>query len=143
MENMEKDAIQAALHDAGLKATPARIGLLAALCETHRPLSVELLQGKIKLAMDPATLYRSLNAFQKAGLVRQVRFQSDRAYYEIIPRTEHHHVVCMKCHFVRDIEGCDFHAAAQSVLRKARDFAVIREHSFEMFGICKRCTSRS
>lgn len=134
---------QSVLQGAGFRATPGRITLLVALHEASQPLSVEKLRKMIKTAPDQATLYRSLKAFQKAGLVRCVSFGGDCAYYEPVPRTEHHHVVCTQCRTVRDIEGCDFHAAARSVLRKVKDFAAIREHSFEMFGICKACASRS
>jgi Fur family ferric uptake transcriptional regulator len=139
---MEKKAARSVLQKVGFKATPGRVALLEVLYQAERPLSAEALIKKIKSDVDRATIYRSLKAFQKAGLVRQVYLHTDRAYYESVPKTEHHHVVCTECRAVRDIEGCGFHVTVQSILSAVKDFVAIQEHSFEVFGICKTCASR-
>ena len=44
-----------------------------------------------------STVYRTLQALKKVGLIEEVHINETRHYYEIKPTTEHHHLVCLKC----------------------------------------------
>jgi Fe2+ or Zn2+ uptake regulation protein len=131
------------LNNLGLKATPGRIRLLALLQKTTTPLTIQDMLKGLSQSMDQATLYRNLEALTAANLVRQLEFKKGKAYYELSDRHDHHHIVCRDCGQIEDFVGCDFDKLAAKALKQSRKFSAIKEHSFEMFGICDSCTVKN
>jgi len=124
----------------GLKATPARLGVLVTLHETMQPLRIEDIHERMTAPVDLATVYRIVNALVAAGAVAKVDFGERGAYFEPTDRTHHHHLVCTHCGRVVDIAYCPAHLE-QTALAAARGFARIDRHSLELFGVCKRCAT--
>ncbi len=122
-----------------LRATPKRIRLLEVLHRLERPLAVETLHAQVK-GMDLVTVYRTMQAFVRAGLVREVRFKDAVVRYEFAHGHHHHHLVCTGCGVVEEIEACDVTQLEKNVLKYSQSFTSISEHALEFFGLCKKCT---
>ena len=132
------------LHEAGLKATPARLHLIFLLHKTAKPLPAESIILKLRgQGGDQATVYRMLRSLKGAGLVRQVEFQHGHAHWELAELGDHHHLICVKCEKIEDIKGCRIGELEKNILQKTKSFADITGHSLELFGHCKKCTTFS
>ena len=133
------------LRAAGLKVTQPRLQLLGVLASNHKPRAVkdvaEALRGS---GIDTATVYRSLEALEHAGIVRRVEFKLGHAFYELAEAhaEHHHHVVCRRCGNVTDVDACIGDALKREVLTQAPDFAEISDHALEFFGVCKKCAMK-
>jgi Fur family ferric uptake transcriptional regulator len=90
-----------------------------------------------KGSIDKVTVYRILNSFVEAGLVRRIDFRRGHALYEITTREHHHHIICEECKKVSHIE-CNL-TELQKQVKKSANFAVIRDHALEFFGTCSSC----
>jgi Fur family ferric uptake transcriptional regulator len=127
------------LKEAGFKATPGRLRLLEALWKESEPLTVLEIQKRLHNTLNEVTLYRALEAFAKAGLVRRADFGHDHAHYELaIGKAHHEHAVCTKCGVVEDIEGCTLVPLEKKALKQS-NFKSIYSHNVEFFGLCKKC----
>jgi Fe2+ or Zn2+ uptake regulation protein len=134
---MEAEAL---LKDKGLRATPHRVALLAALYASSRPVSAEEMHKKISGA-DLVTIYRNLQSLAAHGLAREVRFKDSTVRYEAAG-LHHHHLVCTTCGIVDELPECDIHLLEKEVLKKSDTFASIDEHQLEFFGTCTVCAKR-
>lgn len=127
----------------GLKTTKARKGIINLLARTTRPIDAVEAQNILEnkgLAVDQATVYRSLNTFSKKGLVKEIFFHDGVIRYEIVGKPEHHHAVCVKCNKVEDIMDCSVEKIEEQISKK-KGFTVMN-HSLEFFGICKDCKAK-
>jgi Fur family transcriptional regulator, ferric uptake regulator len=131
------------LRQAGLKATPGRLSILAVLDKSKKPLSVKDLKNKLKADdVDLATIYRTMEALAKHNMVRLVNFQHGHNHYELTDKNRHHHhLICEKCGKVVDISKCNTSKIEQEV-RSLGNFAKINSHSLEFFGLCKTCARK-
>ena len=134
-----KPTYKEALKVAGFKATPKRLELLEALARVEEPLTVLAIQKLLRNKMNEVTLYRALEAFAAAGLVRRVDLNHDHAHYELAMGREHHdHAVCTNCGVVEDIKGCALEPLEKKALVQS-NFRSIYSHNLEFFGLCKQC----
>ncbi len=129
----------ALLRRAKLKATDVRLALLDRLREEHGPFTLEELHQKIgRQSCDLVTMYRTLAVFQEARLVRRCDFGDGPIRYEFFDAhgAHHHHVVCVRCRAVTNLEHCSLDAI-ETKLRETgfQDLT----HSLEFFGLCPAC----
>lgn len=130
------------LRVAGVRLTRPRRALVETLAKQHGPSSIEKLHQAVGAdACDLATVYRNLAAFEQAGVVRRMHFESGTALYELEASSEHHHhhVVCRVCHRVEPVEGCVVQGIEDSV--RARGYSDV-SHIVEFFGVCSDCAKR-
>ena len=125
------------LKNMGLKSTQGRIAMLEAFSKHGKPLSLQDLRDIVKFG-DTATLYRTVNEFEKIGVVKPVTLSAERAYFELSDKTHHHHVVCTSCGRIEDISTCDIKPLENEIKRKTK-FKTITSHSLEFFGTCSNC----
>jgi Fe2+ or Zn2+ uptake regulation protein len=120
----------------GLKLTPQRTAVLEVLRNARAPLSVEALAKK---APRPhlVTLYRTLAMLERAGVVRKVGFNDERARFELA-FDHHHHLVCTSCEVTEDVDIKD-RELERRALARSKQFRTIERHTLEFFGICNRC----
>ncbi len=136
---MEKPDFKGALKEAGFKATPGRLQLLEVLWKESKPLTVIEIQKRLHNNLNEVTLYRALEAFAKAGLVRRADFGHDHAHYELaIGKPHHDHIVCTDCGRVDDIEDRALERAVERASKGSREFTIY-SHNLEFFGLCKKC----
>lgn len=128
------------LHSRGFKTTPGRIALLRVLKQFKEPLSILRITKELGNKLNPATVYRALEALVDSGMVRKVDLQHSHAHYELVEGNEHHHhLICQICGEVEDVGGCNPKTLEKSILRFSRNFKEIRSHSLEFFGHCRSC----
>jgi|JI10StandDraft_1071094.scaffolds.fasta_scaffold02796_18 Fe2+ or Zn2+ uptake regulation protein len=122
--------------------TQNRKDILAFLDGVHVPLSIQDIQKRMRSAMDVVTVYRNIELFAKKGVVRRIDYKKDEKLYELVRDDDHHHIVCTRCKKVGDFDGCLSEAMIRSALKQNKDFARVDTHSFELFGLCKKCYTK-
>jgi Fur family ferric uptake transcriptional regulator len=95
--------------------------------------------NKLKNKIDEATVYRTLASFEKMGIIRQVNLRREAVYFEL-NIDHHHHIVCVKCGDIEDFkESSEIEKILGRIVEKSSRFKIIKEHSLELFGLCKTC----
>jgi Fur family transcriptional regulator, ferric uptake regulator len=131
------------LRDAGLKVTEPRKKVLRVLIEKHGPVSVdEIRRGIRKGECDLVTIYRSISALEKSGVVTRFDFGDGVARFEFGASAEHHHhhVICRRCRAVEPLELC-LNDEWKNLLNQ-KGYSEL-SHSLEFFGVCAGCRSTS
>ncbi len=130
----------AILKEAALKVTPTRTAVLGLLQQEDGPFSAQDIFARLtRESLDLVTIYRCLEAFEKAELVRRCDFSDGIVRYELHnPDHHHHHLICTECQSVEQIEldACPMEKFERTA--RARGYSAIR-HSVELFGICPKC----
>ncbi len=133
------DASALLLRTSGLRATPARLAVLALMEKIKRPLSAQELIEKMAKSADPATVYRMVRDLSARGIIRQVDLRHNHAHYERADTRDHHHLICMLCGRMQDITGCGVESMYKNILQAADWCGEVRQHALEFYGICKSC----
>lgn len=125
-----------------MKVTPARLGVLAALEETKKPLDVSsilkyLKQHKIKA--DKVTVFRIINSLTKKGLLIPIQLNEGKFRYEHADKANHHHFLCDNCGAIEDIADCNIETIGRIIQQKKG--LLVKRHSLEFFGLCQKCQS--
>ncbi|MEX1365487.1 MAG: transcriptional repressor [Nannocystaceae bacterium] len=104
---VDHETLRASLHEAGLRATPARVAVLRVLHAARAPLTHSEVVARLEDGgWDPATVFRNLVALAEASFVRRTdvgdhvwRFEAVReSHDEGGPVThEHAHFLCIEC----------------------------------------------
>ncbi len=134
---LRTNRLSAAIRAAGFRATAPRIAVLAFLEKTKRPASAQAIARGVH-SIDPVTAYRVVDAFAKAGLIRESNLSGERGF-EYAPGDDHHHIVCVECGRVEDFKEPSHTRLAARVLKNARSFSTLIGHSFEFTGRCVSC----
>ncbi len=133
---------EAELHNAELRVTPARLGVLEVLEQSDIPLdvsSVILYLSKRNVSADAVTVFRILNAFTKKGIAKPIQFNEGKKRYEYAAKPSHHHFVCEKCGNVADVNACNVDELERHIERTQG--VKVARHALEFFGLCRRCRS--
>jgi Fe2+ or Zn2+ uptake regulation protein len=134
-------ALAAALRERGQRVTSQRLVIHRALRELDRHATAEevLLAVSDNLpGVSLPTVYATLDLFEELGIVRRVSAGGGPALYD--PRTDsHHHLVCLLCGRVEDLEGEVDLAPAMRAARR-REFSP-RDAELVISGICADCAA--
>jgi len=98
------------LRDAGLRVTPQRASILTVLSEADDHPNVEDLYEKTRALDDTvsvATVYRTMSVLENAGLVRKLMLDDAPARYEMMPHTDHDHLVDVESGELIEIPGTE------------------------------------
>lgn len=142
MGNEEK--ILSTIKEHHLRLTKTRRAILEMFFHQHAPLSVlrilEVLE-KNGITVNKTTVYRELETLEKIGIVQTLSFQDRRQYFELATRSHHHHLICLQCEQIEDVDVSEAELLREErkVSREKR-FVVLR-HSLEFFGLCQHCQS--
>lgn len=132
------------LHDAGLRATPARLRVLGVLRRARGGMShaevVDALDGQ---PWDRATIFRNLVTLVEAGLAMRSDV-GDRVWRFSVPTSgvsepvdhKHPHLVCTSCGTLSCIRGVDLRVQRGAHLPKS-----VRDRTVEvqLRGLCDAC----
>jgi Fur family peroxide stress response transcriptional regulator len=125
--------------ESGMNVTPQRIAVYRALLASTEHPTPEMLFNAVSPSMPTmslATIYKSLEALQSLGLVREVPVVSDSRRYDANLEA-HHHLVCEECGSVADYYS-------DRILGKTprRRIGGFSPHSVtvNITGRCARCT---
>ncbi|PIP87279.1 hypothetical protein COW81_00995 [Candidatus Campbellbacteria bacterium CG22_combo_CG10-13_8_21_14_all_36_13] len=128
------------LANAGVKITFLRSKILAFAMDSKKPFSFEDVFLALRdTGIHRATIFRNLSLFKDAQILREVDMRQDAMFYEIATKGHHHHVVCKICGCVESFDMCGLDNLVEEFIKNSKEFDKISEHSFEMFGVCKKC----
>jgi Fe2+ or Zn2+ uptake regulation protein len=126
----------------GLAATHQRHVVYEAVVASHGHRSPEQIYAAVRKrvpSISLATVYNNLRLFVEHGLLREVTPHAStlRVDGNLEP---HHHLVCSRCKSVQDIEGefVDF----KRLSRHAPDGFDLTQPLVEVFGLCRRCSTK-
>lgn len=134
------------LHACGYKLTGQRLAILKIVwVEKMNHLSTEEIFNEVKKAypgIGLATVYRSLQLFEKLGLVHHILLDDGCMRFQIVnckEKHQHHHLVCQICGEVIDLEE-DMLGELEEKLLAEKGFTV-NDHKLQFFGVCKKCAT--
>jgi len=138
------ERIKQQLHSASYKLTPQREATVRVLLEHEEDhLSAEdvyLLVKEKSPEIGLATVYRTLELLTELKIVDKINFGDGVSRYDL--RQEgaahfHHHLVCMECGSVDEIQE-DLLEDVEEIVEKQWNFK-IKDHRLTFHGICYRC----
>ena len=134
------EVILAQLQQQGERLTIQRRLVIEALCERGEHLTVQTLQSRLEAqgyALAETTIYRIVQWLKDRNVVAQTDLGRSGVVYQIIDRQPHHHLVCLQCDRVIDLDD--------EVMDTLRD-RLRHEYGFEpridhmaIFGLCRDC----
>ncbi|WP_411953370.1 Fur family transcriptional regulator [Alkalibacillus sp. S2W] len=139
IENIKKQ-----LHSQSYKLTPQREATVRVLLEREQDhLSAEdvyLLVKDKAPEIGLATVYRTLELLTEIKVVDKINFGDGVSRYDL--RKEgaehfHHHLVCVECGSVTEIEE-DLLGDVEDIVESKFEFDV-RDHRLTFHGVCKNC----
>lgn len=129
-----------ALDQAGVRLTGPRRELAALIARRNGHFTAaDLLAdaGQRKLGIGRATVFRLLELLADQGLVERVDLPDGRHAYVPCDPSHHHHLVCVSCGGIAEVEDCGIDAVTSEVAR--RSGFEIQSHRLELFGRCPGC----
>lgn len=128
----------------GIKHTNHRSDILDLLYHQEKPLSAEELFITMKERDDSinlSTVYRTLDLFAEKGVVSKSTLWDDgKIRYEINRQAHQHHMVCLGCHKVMQLEEDECPLEDLEKALKKRTGFEVTEHKLELYGYCPDCS---
>lgn len=84
-------------------------------------------------AINPSTVYRTLDALVSAGIARRTDLGSERLFYEVARQHRHHHAVCERCGAVAHLHDASLSPLADA-LRTATGYELTSEREIVLVG---------
>lgn len=131
------------LRKSGYKATPSRLAILEAFRGASKPLSAQGIIDLLPRDINQATVYRTLKSFKIKGIIKQIDLRHNHAHYEFADLADHHHLICLSCGRIENVEHHNAEAMERAILHNAKHFAEIKQHTLEFYGTCKACAKGS
>lgn len=125
----------------GIKVTPQRIAIYKELASTDQHPSTETIYKKIKdyyPNISLSTVYRTLETFEKLGLISVVNVLYNAARYDA-NLDPHHHIVCTECKKVEDVY--DESLNNLDISNKTLGDYQVEGYSILLSGVCTSCRS--
>jgi Fur family ferric uptake transcriptional regulator len=127
-----------------VRYTKGRRLVVDALREAEGPRSASELHEELERSVPLSSLYRSLSVMATAGVLHIHRAADGVARYELAEWLvgHHHHLVCIQCGAVDDVELADDQEAALRRLVAQTAGAggyQVTGHSLEIDGLCAAC----
>lgn len=133
--------ILAVLKASGSKMTRVRVAAVEVFANTAAPMTAQELGtalSKRGVDVNKTTLYREIAFLAGKGFVEEIAFGDRVARYELKDAGHHHHVVCVRCERVVDVDlDRDLDSQEKAIAKKTK-FTILR-HSLEFFGLCSSC----
>lgn len=125
-----------------IKITPLRRTLLVLFHAADSPLSIpDLLKSLWTRGqkVNKTSVYRNLELLKKLKLIGKVNVSDRSQYYELSERTHHHHLVCLNCERIFDMElqETKLIETVEKISQKIK-FSIVR-HAMEFYGFCQKC----
>ena len=126
--------------EAGLSVTPQRLAVYEQLLRREDHPTPEMIFKAVRRKMPSlslATIYKSLDALEKLGLVQAVQIDSDSRRYDANMQ-QHHHLVCTACGDVSD-----FYDKRLDQVKPSRSTGgfLAQTISVKVLGVCRSCAA--
>ena len=137
------EAVKNKLKDKGYKLTHQRRAVLEILQENQdEHLTTEDVYMRVKSKCPEiglATVYRTLQLLEKLDIIERLNFDDGYSRYELADDDDHHHLICIKCGEVLEVEE-DLLEGLEKEIEKKNRFTIL-EHRLKFFGYCEKCAS--
>jgi len=126
----------------GLAVTPQRLAIIRALLSSAEHPTADAVYATVRREhphISLATVHRTLDTLCEVGEARKVTLLHESARYDGNV-TPHHHVVCVRCRCIRDIEipGAEQLLAGRTNIGEFRVLGT----SVEILAVCEKCAAR-
>jgi Fur family ferric uptake transcriptional regulator len=135
----ELDSLTRRLETLGHRITPARAAVIAAVLTQGGHFSVDDILRTAR-NVGRATVFRTMRLLTDIDILCRVLLEDGSLHYRVSRRGDHHHhLVCVSCGNVRELEDC---AVGDLVRDLAADTEYdIEGHWLEFYGRCASCRS--
>jgi Fe2+ or Zn2+ uptake regulation protein len=136
--------VEKRLGDSDVRYTRGRRAVVAALAATDGPRSAAELQSELGDAVPLSSLYRSLAVLEEVGIVVPHFGTKNLTRYELAEwiTGHHHHLVCMDCGTVEDVDvPPQYESEVRRLVDRIGGLARFSPsgHVLEIEGSCARC----
>jgi Fur family transcriptional regulator, ferric uptake regulator len=135
-ENLD-DAVRA-LRERGLRLSSSRRMVLEALFAAREPRSAEQIASEVRL--DPASVYRNLEALERIGLASHVHLGHGPGLYVLVGRGQREYLYCERCGAVRSLAPDELAPVRERVQTLFGYRARFTHHA--IVGTCAKCSRR-
>jgi Fur family transcriptional regulator, ferric uptake regulator len=127
-----------------IRYTRGRRVVVTALGEADGPLSAAELNAELGSAVPLSSIYRTLSVLEESGVVTPHFATKGLARYELAEwlTGHHHHLVCVSCGAVEDVEvpqGMEEQVRALVAAIASDAGFSPANHALEIDGLCKEC----
>jgi Fe2+ or Zn2+ uptake regulation protein len=129
-----------ALSVIGIRATNQRALVLEVIRHGQEHLDADEIYRRARIKqphISLSTVYRTLQAFKKLGLIDELHFDEAHHRYEIKPASEHQHLRCLGCGKIVEFE-CPLSVKMKEDITRENDFEVTGVE-VRMTGYCSQC----
>jgi Fur family ferric uptake transcriptional regulator len=126
----------------GLRVTLARRTILQALFNAAAPLAVEAIvsaAAEQESSLDAASVYRNLEAFEHAGIVRHVHLGHSPGLYALVGEGEREYLYCERCGSARAVAPAELDEV-RALIGERFGYTPRFAH-FPLVGLCARCAA--
>lgn len=145
---MNTNTIREKLQKYGYKLTTQREAIVKVILENQdKHLSCDEIYnivGKPYPELGIATVYRTLQLFEKLGIVYKLNFDDGCSRYELSVGSkehQHHHLICNGCGKVIEVK-LDLLDALEDEIEKEEHFTIV-DHNLKFYGYCSNCKNKS
>lgn len=126
-----------------LSNTRSRKALFGILSHSHEPLTLPELVRRASDSMNKTTVYRTVEAFKNAGIVKRISLGWKESY-ELSDAFSHHHhhMTCNVCGNIIPFEESFKLLAEIERIEEAYRF-IVDDHTIELRGRCHKCQMKS
>ena len=124
-----------------LKSTKSRNEILSLLKKQSAPIAAsEIFKKLMSKKITLSTVYRTLEAFSKNGVVKKEVQQNGTAVYYLASNEHCHILECKNCHNTIRLKYCPYDAANDRI-KKETNF-LVDEENVVIYGLCKNCSKK-
>ena len=137
------EAVIDALRQRGARLTIQRRMVIEVLCDNRDHQSVQAIQERLQAQgahLTEPTVYRIVQWLKELGFVSQTDLGHSGIVYQLIGDRRHHHLVCLGCGRVIDVDD-GIMESLRAALRRDYDFEPRIDH-MAIFGLCRDCRAR-
>jgi Fur family ferric uptake transcriptional regulator len=132
----ELESLARNLEARGHRITPSRLAVIAAVLQQRDHFTVDDLLRRCRGA-GRATVFRTMRLLTEMGVICRVLLEDGSLHYRLSRRGHHHHLVCLVCGRVQDLDEC----AVGDLVRELSHASgyEIEGHWLEFYGRCASC----
>ncbi len=127
---------------AGERVTPQRQMVIQALAASGAHLTLqevrEYITDEENMTLAEPTIYRILQWLKDLGIISQTDIAERGVVYQVISTPPHHHLICLNCHCIIDIDD-SLMARLRQELQQLHGFQARIDH-MAIYGCCAACS---
>lgn len=141
---MDINIIKSKLQKQGYKLTTQRWAILNTIVDNQQQhLNCDEIYNIVRGEypdLGIATVYRTIQLFEKLGIVYKLNFDDGCSRYELSVGSEshhHHHLICIECGKVIEVK-LDLLESLEEEIENEEQFSIV-DHNVKFYGYCNEC----